>query len=547
MRAAVVVALLVVALPAAAQPADAPDGFDHIVHHGRVISRAQPPPPCSRCHQVARGGRLIGSPGHAACFGDCHGPPPRARSGRPYKIDSAARRLCTACHRPAQITRLERRGGERIRSSFPPYGIDREFALTMSHAAHARVERGCRACHAAPAEPGAVTLDQLRARERRARAAAPHRRCAGCHDQRKPGGIGIDSCTACHASQVGPTLAPRREPGAYPVRSRFSHRRHLARMPRAAAGACATCHAGVLAQTGERVPTPRKEHCRSCHDGKRAFSMVETACRRCHGPPEREGPSPSLTRARFSHRAHIATGRGLTCATCHALDPRGAPVTALRGHAPCSDAACHAADFAAAAPATCGVCHVRAEPWRELHDDPTPAELTEFGVDFSHRTHLGGRASAPCTSCHRLAQSSGRFEPSPGHAACTGGGCHAPARGASPPLSRCESCHALGSAERREQLARGRRWSVRQRFTHEPHRTEPAGATRPLPCVECHTAALTSTSNTDMTTPRKASCARCHDGGAAFKLTGHTCSRCHVTPISTPTGSRSGMGQSAPP
>jgi c(7)-type cytochrome triheme protein len=277
--------------------------------------------------------------------------------------------------------------------------------------------------------------------------------------------------------------------------------------------------------------------------------MVEPSCRRCHGPPEREGPSPSLARSRFSHRAHIAAGPGMACATCHALDARGAPVTALRGHAPCSDAACHASDFAAAAPATCGVCHVRAEPWRQLHDDPTPAELTEFGVDFSHRAHISGRTSpGPCTTCHRLAAPTGRFEPSPGHAACTGSACHAPLRGgAPPPLSRCEGCHALGSAEKREQVARGRRWSVRQRFTHEPHRAEPTGARPALPCVECHAGALTSTRIADMAAPRKASCARCHDGGAAFKLTGHTCSRCHVTPIRTATGSTSETARSAPP
>jgi hypothetical protein len=29
-----------------------------------------------------QGGALIGKPGHAACFGACHGPPPRVRDRR---------------------------------------------------------------------------------------------------------------------------------------------------------------------------------------------------------------------------------------------------------------------------------------------------------------------------------------------------------------------------------------------------------------------------------------------------------------------------------
>jgi hypothetical protein len=29
--------------------------------------------------------------------------------------------------------------------------------------------------------------------------------------------------------------------------------------------------------------------------------------------------------------------------------------------------------------------------------------------------------------------------------------------------------------------------------------------------------------------PEKAACATCHDGKAAFKMTGHGCARCHGT------------------
>ena len=537
---AALVALVLPAAPAGGIPGRGgppADGFDHIAHQGRVVARAVAPPPCSRCHRTAAGGRLSGKPGHASCFGDCHGPTPaRATPGRAYPVDDAREKLCHACHRPAHIARLERGARGRVPAAFPPYDGDRDFALTMSHAAHARVERGCRACHAEPAEPGSRDV----ARARRQHAGAPHARCASCHERSPaPGGVGMQSCNACHAQAVGPSRGPRRDPGAYPVRSRFSHRRHLARMGGGDRVQCRACHAGAVAESGELVPTPGKEHCRPCHDGKRAFSLVEPACRRCHGPPDRERPVPVLERSRFSHRAHAAGRPGLACTTCHALDGRGAPVTALRGHAPCADAGCHDGDFAAAAPVTCGVCHVRAEPWREQHADPTPADTTEFGAEFSHRAHLAARPApidAPCTRCHRPAPD-GRFETRSGHAACAGARCHGPARGgAAPRLSSCSGCHSLGRAAARERAQADRRWSVRQRFTHAPHAAEPGAPARPVRCTECHAATLASDRLAAMQPPRKQSCARCHDGRTSFKLTGHTCGRCH-TPAAPITGS----------
>jgi c(7)-type cytochrome triheme protein len=534
--AALVAALVLPVGPAGGIPggiADPPaDGFDHIAHQGRVVARAVAPPPCSRCHRSA-GGRLVGVPGHASCFGDCHGPPPaRPLPGRAYPVDDAREKLCHACHRPAHITRLERGGRARVPPAFPPYDGDRDFALTMSHAAHAQVERGCLACHAGPPEPG--DRDVTAARARRRKAAAPHTRCASCHERSPaPGGVAMDRCSACHAQAVGPSRGPRRDPGAYPVRSRFSHRRHLPRV--GGRDQCRACHGGVMAESGELVPTPRKEHCRPCHDGKRAFSLVAPACRRCHGPPDREVPGPLLQRSTFSHRAHAAGRPGLACTTCHALDARGAPVTALRGHAPCADAGCHDQDFAAAVPVTCGVCHVRAEPWRDQHADPTPADTTEFGAEFSHRAHLAGarpRVDAPCTDCHRAAPD-GRFQGSPGHATCAGPRCHGPTRGAAPRLSSCSGCHVLGLSAGRERSRNARRWSVRQRFSHAPHATEPGAPARPLPCTECHARTVDADRLADIPPPRKQACARCHDGRTSFKLTGHTCARCHVPAASS--------------
>jgi hypothetical protein len=68
---------------------------------------------------------------------------------------------------------------------------------------------------------------------------------------------------------------------------------------------------------------------------------------------------------------------------------------------------------------------------------------------------------------------------------------------------------------------------VRQRFTHRKHLVEPSDPKKPIACAECHTTVAGSTGLADLRPPAKARCARCHDGGAAFKLTGHSCNRCH--------------------
>jgi len=489
------------AAPAAPPPDPPADGFDHIAHQGRVEAKAIAPPPCARCHAIDRGGRLTGKPDHASCFGACHGKPPPPAATRPYRIEEERRAVCVACHRPAMIDRLVRGGARQpIRSSFPPYGPDGEFAISMSHAAHASVAGSCRACHGTPPEPDQAARPPAKG----------HARCAACHT-REAGGIGMTACAGCHTPAVGPVRAPHSDAGAFPVRRRFSHKKHAAR-----GAACASCHAGAVAAKGDLVPTPRKAQCVGCHDGKKAFSTVEPECRRCHAAPDREEPAPERKRrAQFSHAAHAESD----CRVCHEIDASGQPGPIGRGHRPCSDARCHASDFADRAPIICTVCHARAEPWRDLHIDPQPADSTEFEVRFPHALHR-----ATCARCH-TARPSGRFGQVDGHAACSGSGCHARSGGARPALTECASCHQRGGGDTRSR--RARRWSVRERFTHRKHFSEPSDARRAVACAECHTTVARATGLADLRPPAKATCARCHDGGAAFKLTGHSCNRCH--------------------
>ena len=506
---------------AAAPAADVPaDGFDHIAHQGDVEAHAIKAPACDHCHAVDRAGHLTRAPGHAACFGAaCHGKAPV----RPFKGDDRSRRVCVACHRPALIDRLARGGGGAVPSSFPPYGPDGEFAISMSHAAHASVSGGCRACHGVPSEP-----------EQPARRPAPgHSRCAACHARGAhgviprdpvsrsggdrsggaPGGVAMSACARCHTPAIGPVRKPHREAAAFPVRARFSHRKHMAR-----GAACATCHAGAAAATGDVVPSPGKRQCAGCHDGKKAFGMVAAECRRCHAAPDREEQAPERKeRARFSHASHQQSD----CKLCHQLDARGMPGPIGRGHRPCGDASCHASDFAERSPVTCIVCHARAEPWRELHMDPQPTDSVEFAVDFPHARHGG----APCARCHSV-RPSGRFGATRGHDTCAGAGCHAKSGGVRPGFDECASCHQRGAGDTRSR--RQRRWSVRDQFTHKKHLAEPSDPKRAVACIECHTTVATATGLADLRPPGKATCARCHDGDTAFKLTGHSCNRCHL-------------------
>ncbi|HEY0253496.1 MAG TPA: hypothetical protein VGC41_18305, partial [Kofleriaceae bacterium] len=70
------VVLLVTVGTALAAPAT---GFDHTTHARDVDVSAKPAIACTQCHEQ-KAGRLVGRPGHAACFGSCHGPAPTATS-----------------------------------------------------------------------------------------------------------------------------------------------------------------------------------------------------------------------------------------------------------------------------------------------------------------------------------------------------------------------------------------------------------------------------------------------------------------------------------
>lgn len=475
MRAVLVLALI--GGVAGAAPARRAVGFEHNLHARDLAVSGGEPLACARCHAMTAGA-LVGRPDHASCFGACHGAAPR---GEPPGDRLA---VCTACHAEAALA------GARPAVPYPPYTLDPDFALTVGHKRHAAV--ACAACHGA----------------RR----APHQRCATCHDGARGHGLAMTACTGCHQAATGAPLPPSIVAGELAVTKVFSHGRHAARGGDGAR--CQRCHRALLDTDDNILPAPAAATCAGgrCHDGAAAFAIT-TACTRCHVDPNQASFQVARPTARFSHATHAMVGA--PCATCHPMSRAGEPIVV--GHAPC--VGCHADDFGRRQPKICGACHNGTEPWRQLVADRGPPERTEFGATLDH-----GKHASPCARCHALTTPARQLRPARGHHACTGAGCHAVAAGPAPRLTACDGCHRAGLARDRDAARAAAPWSVRRAFDHAPHARTATG--EPVACDRCH-ADLRAAEVTGLGTPTKASCAPCHDGATAFKLTGTTCTRCH--------------------
>jgi c(7)-type cytochrome triheme protein len=481
--AVLVIAVSLGGAAARAAPSARAVGFEHNLHDRDVVVAGGERLPCARCHAM-KGGALVGKPDHAACFRACHGAPPRR--GEPAGDRLA---ICTGCHAEAALAPDARS----FPVHYPPYTLEPNFATTVGHRRHR--ELACARCHTG-------------------KRAAPHARCAGCHDGSAAAGRGpaMTACTGCHAPATGTPLPPTIIHREVNVTGAFSHGKHAAR---GADGArCTTCHRDVLDTDDNVLPAPSAPSCATarCHDGAAAFA-VTAACTRCHRDPSLPGFKVVRPADRYSHAVHAEVR--LACAACHPLT-RSGEVTVV-GHAPC--ATCHADDFGRREPKICGACHNGTEPWRRLVADRGPADETEFGATLDH-----GKHSAACASCHALTTPASELRPPRGHRACTGKACHAVASGPAPRLGACEACHRPGLVRERQLERLAAPWSVRSKFDHASHAR--ASGNRALTCEACHVD-LHGPDVTALAAPPKATCAPCHDGAAAFKLTGTTCTRCH--------------------
>ncbi len=480
-------------------------GFDHTLHTRDVEVSGASEIACARCHDV-KAGRLVGRPGHAACFGACHGASPATpRRGTTLALEPDRVKLCTNCHAEAVLVAPF---SGRLAVPYPPYTIDRDFNLTLGHAQHRAV--ACTLCH----DPVARERPAARGRPA-AHEPAPHARCSGCHDGTPTAGhaFAMAACATCHPRAVGKPQPPELAAVQNTVTAVFSHASHAARG--AAGRDCVTCHAKIREAAGTELPRPTAKDCASCHDGKQAFA-VTAACSRCHDAPK-DPYDVDRPDARFHHDgAHAPVIASEPCSTCHLLDAKTGEVS-IAGHAACT--ACHADDFGERHPKKCGACHNATEPWRRLRADRPPPETTEFGASLEHAKHPGS-----CVHCHTLTTPATQLRPPRGHGLCEGAGCHATTGGAAPQLSRCAACHQLGLVAARAAKSLANPWSVRLAFDHRQHAQDHDGA--PVACITCHTSLVGPI--VDLATPAKATCAPCHDGARAFKLTGTTCRRCHT-------------------
>ncbi|MEP6866180.1 MAG: cytochrome c3 family protein [Deltaproteobacteria bacterium] len=485
MKALIVVVLAALAAVACGETRTTAIGFDHTVHARNVDVSGASPIACTRCHEQ-KAGRLIGKPGHAACFGTCHGAAPTGvKRGAKLAIGEDRLKLCTNCHAEAALVAPST---GTLAVPYPPYRIDRDFNLALSHAKHRDVT--CTQCH---------DLSSTKP-------PAPHARCAGCHDG-KAKAFAMTTCETCHPPAVGKPQPPELKAVQNTVTAIFSHATHAARG--GAGKDCATCHAKIRESDASELPRPTAGDCAHCHDGKQAFS-VTASCTKCHAAPA-DAFLVDRPETRFRHDAsHAALLASEPCTTCHVLDAKTGEVH-IADHSACTQ--CHAEDFGLRHPKKCGACHNATEPWRHLRADRPLPDSTEFGASLDHAKHTGA-----CTSCHSLRTPTTQLRSPRGHAACLGNGCHAASGGAAPQLVNCAACHRLGLAAERLAKRIADPWSVRLGFTHAAHQN--------AACKDCHTALVGPL--VTLATPAKATCAPCHDGTRAFKLTGTTCRRCHT-------------------
>ncbi len=483
-------AIVLCAGVAAAAPSKTAVGFEHQLHDRDVVVSGAEAIPCGRCHAM-KNGALVGKPDHATCFSaSCHQPAPRRgerfelREDDPETKLGQRLRICTSCHAEAALA-----DARTYPVHYPPYTLEPNFAITVGHKRHAQV--ACGTCHVAHRP-------------------APHKRCAGCHDGGKA--PAMTACSGCHTPATGTPLPPTIVAAEINVHGAFSHAKHAARSERGAR--CTTCHASLLETDDNVLPAPAVTTCAAakCHDGTTAFG-VTVACTKCHRDPNKPGFTVERPTDRYSHGTHADTH--LPCAACHPLTKTGEVL--VGGHAPC--VRCHASDFGQRKPKICGACHNGTEPWRPLVPDRGPVERTEFGATLDHAKHPG-----ECADCHSLTTAATQLRPPRGHRSCASSKCHAIASGPEPRMTACEGCHRLGRALDRQVARLQAPWSVRTVFDHARHARDRIGA--PLLCNACHTD-LSGADVVALPTPAKATCAPCHDGTTAFKLTGTTCMRCH--------------------
>jgi hypothetical protein len=258
-------------------------------------------------------------------------------------------------------------------------------------------------------------------------------------------------------------------------------------------------------------------------------------------PTEAQGPGPEKapdTSKPFNHDTHLSAkrvGKDLECKSCHEMvaGDGTCPKQEVRfpKHEACT--ACHAQSFFVQPLTICANCHesaafVAKNPLRELGRQVTPRK-----AEFSHKTHVTGRA-LDCTQCHEFVKG-GVSVSHPSHPNCCQ--CHSTStekgKGVQPAMNQCGTCHVAGKGA-------GRPPSKIHSFSHKTHNTDPRTSAS-MACKQCHVNAGEAATLRGIRSPPMPVCVECHDGSdpnqpnprnAQWRGTGafhfSSCLKCHI-------------------
>lgn len=310
-------------------------------------------------------------------------------------------------------------------------------------------------------------------------------------------------------------------------------------------GAVSSAHTHARDASGNPIAT----NCGACHHAWRSVS--DTKCMACHGRAphaERQAESPSCMSCHFEHRGQpkLAMIPAVRCVVCHGDLPRH-----IVGQAP-PPVAPHITAF--------GIDH---PPFEPVSDRDT--------LRFNHKRHLrpsgvkddtGKREVLTCTSCHRLVESRGKFDPVPLQFEAHCQRCHKLAvddeifpgvefphggdstqvygfilatdtRGSAPDVIKtatttadvmntsCGLCHGIEKAGQRlvaTPPVLQAIWMHQAKFTHTTHRN--------IDCEACHKKVRASSATADVLVPQQDACVSCH--GPKGNEPPSSCATCHV-------------------
>jgi LysM repeat protein len=287
---------------------------------------------CTICHvQDARRPLGIMTQGHEACAA-CH----TTGGTPPFVVGDPQGMSCKACHGDIEETSVSAEATRHLRAHMlKPFG--RVGDVTFTHMTHATFSSGgalngpgpamdCRACHA----------DAWQAQTKEQIAKVGMQGCMECH--RQSSNLGLEpptNCAGCHLHHRQGQMPQNEMVTTKPLDHTAFFRRHHDDAARNNAPMCASCHAGVDPQDGNRCDTchmvmkPRDHtagfrdrvhgrqaqvdpaRCTTCHRAER--------CESCHREvPKSHFPLNVWTdQGRHASRGRVELG---SCLTCHRFE-----------------------------------------------------------------------------------------------------------------------------------------------------------------------------------------------------------------------------------